>query len=150
MFPIRHNSKSFFQPDTQQYILGQQYDYCANYFDTVVPCCSGKGTNSYRQNLKFYLMQVGNLKLQSNGKADIFYSTEVRATDYLLLYQELTGVENYLFGHSAFWIDGTKHVAPNIMQEGSSQVVNGIYEDDYNRILGSDTEYEVKIYLHYE
>lgn len=131
-------------------MLGQQYDYCDNYYDTELGECDCQYNDGYRENLRFYLMQAGSLKLQSNCKADIFYSGEVRVTDYMLLYQELSGVENFGFGGSAFWIDGTKHIAPDILLEGNHRILHGIYEDDYNRILKSNTEYEVKIYLHYE
>lgn len=103
------------------------------------------------QNLEAYLAQCGNVRFQAAGSGnDLFYSQEVRKTDYNLLWEEPFYFNRFTFGQGEFWIGGTKHVTPDIKVKLCNSVIFGIYEDDQNRILQKRAEYKVTIYIHYE
>ena len=109
------------------------------------------GKPSYSQNLARFLAQAGNVQLQAvGGNNDLFYGGEVRVTDYNLLWEEPFSFQGFTFGKREFWIDGAKHVTPEIEIPLCNPVLFGIYEDDYNRILEKQSEYEVTIYIHYQ
>lgn len=109
------------------------------------------GKPSYSQNIDRFLGQAGNVRFQAvGGNNDLFYGQEVRVTDYNLLWEEPFSFQGFTFGEREFWIDGGKHVTPEIEIPLCNPVLFGIYEDDYNRILGGQFEYEVTIYIHYE
>ena len=110
---------------------------------------NGKGR--YRQNLDRFLTQAGNVRFQTIGSShDLFYNQEVRVTDSNLLYEEPFAFQDHSLGDYEFWINGTKHGNPDLGVCLCNPVIFGIYEDDYNRILNAESEYEVTIYIHYE
>lgn len=110
-----------------------------------------KEKRSYAQNLHRFLAQAGNARFQAvGGSHDLFFNQEVRVTGYNLLWEEPYPFQSFGFDDYEFWTNGTKHSNPDLQVPLCNPVIFGMYEDDYNRILNTQCEYEVTIYIHYE
>lgn len=91
---------------------------------------------------------IGTVKIHCNGTNDLIYADRVEATGNGNRYHRLEAVGPIGFGAGLFWVQGSKHVNLDISYPVESHVLFGIYEDG-NKV-SEGTEYEVKVYIHYE
>lgn len=86
---------------------------------------------------------VGELKLQSCEKANIFYAKEIKVLN------EDAGFKIGSFRENS-WTHGMKKELDEVAVDGNTTIISGIYRDRVGEQMKKDIQYEVNVYLWYE
>ncbi|MBI4929895.1 MAG: hypothetical protein HY841_03970 [Bacteroidetes bacterium] len=89
---------------------------------------------------------AGELRLQSHGPSNLFYSTDVKLTDANAGYGD--------FSQTGFWrpqvfTHGEKFLEDLVLVDDNSYVLSGTYRDRFGEERGHDFNYRVNVYVWY-
>lgn len=90
---------------------------------------------------------IGELKLQGSDDSNIFYATNV--SDYSVG-ERLDKVRVVDFIEENVWTHGYKRELEQVLVDGNTTVLAGIYKDKIGKILNVNVSYDVFLYVWYK
>jgi hypothetical protein len=90
---------------------------------------------------------IGELKLQSLERANIFYVTDVYEASLNMMYGDFSIVQGFI---PQPWTHGRNRFEDVVMVNGETTILNGLFKDRLGEGIKRDWPYKVNVYVWYE